>query len=181
MSSPDTLRRRLLQGAVGVLLLVGPTACFRPLYGPTASGAPVQEKLAEVQVEMPEGPQGQERFGHYLRSELIFNLDGSGKNDTPKRYKLLISTTESVQGTTIDIVSGRANTAVLNGAANFRLTAMDGTTVLLSGVERASATYYRDEQRFANVRAARDADIRVAKTIADNLRQRIAAFFATAS
>lgn len=181
MSSPDTLRRRLLQGAVGVLLLVGPTACFRPLYGPTASGAPLQEKLSQVQVDMPEGPQGQERFGHYLRSELIFNLDGSGQNDVPKSYKLQISTSESVQGTTIDVVSGRANTAVLNGAANFKLTTIDGKTVLLAGVEHASATYYRDEQRFANVRAARDADIRVAKTIAENLKQRLAAFFATAS
>src|ERR1700712_2876730 len=131
MSSPDTLRRRLLQGAVGVLLLVGPTACFRPLYGPTASGAPLQDLLSQVQVEMPEGPQGQERFGHYLRSELIFDLDGSGKNQATKRYKLAISTSESVQGTTIDVVSGRANTAVLNGAANYKLTTMDGKTVLL--------------------------------------------------
>jgi LPS-assembly lipoprotein len=180
MSSPDTLRRRLLQGAVGVLLLVGPTACFRPLYGPTASGVPLQEKLSQIQVEMPEGPQGQERFGHYLRSELIFDLDGSGQ-DSPKAYKLTISTSENVQGLTVDVVSGRANSAVLNGAANYKLTSVDGKTTLLAGVSRGSATYTRDEQRFSNVRAARDADIRVAKTIADDIKMRLAAFFATAS
>jgi LPS-assembly lipoprotein len=171
----------MLQGAVAALLLVGPTACFRPLYGPTASGAPLGEVLAQIQVDMPEGPQGQERLGHYLRSELIFDLDGSGESGTTKRYKLSISTSETVQGTTVDVVSGRANTALLNGAANFKLTSLDGKITMLAGISRASATYYRDEQRFSNVRAARDADIRVARTIADDLKQRLAAFFATAS
>jgi LPS-assembly lipoprotein len=92
-----------------------------------------------------------------------------------------LSTSESVQGTTIDVQSGRANTAILNGSAAFRLTSLDGTRVLLAGNARSSATYYRDEQRFANVRAARDAEIRVAKQLSDDIKQRLAAFFATAS
>jgi LPS-assembly lipoprotein len=32
--------------------------------------------------------QDQERLGHYLRSELIFDLDGSGQAAVPKRYRL---------------------------------------------------------------------------------------------
>jgi LPS-assembly lipoprotein len=180
MSSRKSTRRRLLQGATGLLLLFGPTACFRPLYGPTASGASLQDVLSAIDVQMPEGPDGQQRLGHFLRSELIFDLDGSGQPRT-KTYKLAISTSESVQGTTIDVTSGRANTAILNGSAAFKLTNADGTKVMLTGTSRSSATYYRDEQRFASVRAARDAEIRVAKQIADDIKQRIAAFFATAS
>jgi LPS-assembly lipoprotein len=179
MSSLET-RRRLLQGLAGVLLLVGPTACFRPLYGPTATGAPLQEQLAAIEVAMTETPQGQERLGHYLRSELIFDLDGSGQ-PKPKRYKLVISATENIQGTTVDVLTGRANAAVLNGAATFKLTSLDGTRILLQGTARGSATYFRDAQRFANVRAARDADIRVAKMIAEDVKNRIAALFATTS
>jgi LPS-assembly lipoprotein len=173
-------RRRLLQGLAGALLLVGPTACFRPLYGPTATGAPLQDQLAAIEVAMIETPQGQERLGHYLRSELMFELDGSGQ-PRPKRYRLTISATETVQGTTVDVTTGRANSATLNGAATFTLTTLDGTRIFLRGTARGTATYFRDEQRFANVRAARDADIRVAKLIAEDIKMRIAALFATTS
>jgi LPS-assembly lipoprotein len=39
--------------------------------------------------------------------------------------------------------------------------------------------YDRSTQRLSNVRAARDAEIRNAKTLADQIRTRIAAFLAT--
>ncbi len=38
----------------------------------------------------------------------------------------------------------------------------------------AMASYDRDAQRFANIRAARDAEIRAAKTLADQIRTRLA-------
>ncbi|HEX8417399.1 MAG TPA: hypothetical protein VF641_07315, partial [Methylobacterium sp.] len=62
------------------------SACFRPLYGPTASGEPMAALLASVQVDEIAMAQGQERIGHYLRSELIFDLDGSGQ-PSPKRFR----------------------------------------------------------------------------------------------
>jgi LPS-assembly lipoprotein len=68
---------------------------------------------------------------------------------------------------------------MLNGTARFSLKDQDGRTVF-AGTARANATYQRDEQRFASVRAARDADIRVAKLLADDIRQRLAAHFASA-
>ena len=36
-----------------------------------------------------------ERLGHYLRSELVFDLDGSGE-PPPKRYKLAIAVTRKL-------------------------------------------------------------------------------------
>ena len=180
MSSSEVSRRQIVRWTIGLALFGSLSACFRPLYGPTASGIPLQDALAAVDVAMPESSTGQERLGHYVRSELIFDLDGSGEKHE-KHYKLSISTSETVQGTTVDILTGRANAAILNGATTYSLTNLDGTKTLLTGTARANATYYRDEQRFANVRAARDADIRVSKLMADDIKQRLAAFFATAS
>ena len=43
------------------------------------------------------------------------------------------------------------------------------------GVAFTAATYDRSSQRFANIRAARDAEIRDAKALADQIRTRVAA------
>ena len=167
--------RRLLVIAALPLALAG---CFRPLYGPTASGVPLQEELSAIQVETVATPIGQERFAHYLRSELIFNLDGSGQ-PSDKRYKLAMDSAESIQVTTVDTISGRADAAILNVTVKYRLTSMDGKREITAGTARGTATYTRDQQRFASVRAARDAEIRAAKLVADDLKQRFAAYFAT--
>ena len=176
MSSPD-LRpvRRALMVAVATLALAG---CFRPLYGPTASGEPLAATLASIEVEKVASPEGQERLGHYVRSELIYDLNGSG-TPAPKRYRLSLDTAETIQPISVDSVSGRADAALLNGTVKFALTRLDGAKVVYSGTARANATYYRDQQRFASVRAARDADIRVAKLLADDIKQRLAAILAT--
>jgi LPS-assembly lipoprotein len=130
--------------AVGALTL-GLSACFRPLYGPTASGESLPSVLAAIEVDKVATAQPQERVGHYLRSELIYDLNGSGV-PAPKRYKL---------------------------------TSLDGQTVITSGTATGYATYDRSAQRFATVRAARDADIRLAKTLAEQMRTRLAAALAT--
>lgn len=174
MSSRKLIRSALL---VATALVLG--GCLRPLYGPTASGVPLQEALASVAVADVATAPGQERLGHYIRSELIFDLDGSGK-PRPKRYRLNLDASESVQVTTTDTVTGRADAALLNVAVKYVLVSNDGGRAIGSGIARASATYFRDPQRFASVRAARDAEIRASKLVADDIKQRLAALFATA-
>ena len=164
-------------GATSALMLAL-AGCFRPLYGPTASGVPLRDVLAAIEVEPVSSPVGQERIGHYVRSELIFDLDGSG-TPHPKTYKLSLDTAETIQPISVDTNTGRADAALLNGSVKFALKGSDGRTVL-AGTARANATYQRDQQRFASVRAARDADIRVAKLLADDIKARIAAHLATA-
>jgi LPS-assembly lipoprotein len=177
MSSRDLFRlARIPVACLAVSMALA--GCFRPLYGPTASGQKLEDVLAAVDVEMPSTPAGQERIGHYLRSELIFDLDGSGR-PAPKRYKLTLDTAETIQPVSVDTLTGRADQAMLNGTARFSLKDLEGRTVF-AGTARANATYQRDEQRFASVRAARDADIRVAKLLADDIKQRLAAHFASA-
>ncbi|GJD52626.1 hypothetical protein OPKNFCMD_5392 [Methylobacterium crusticola] len=163
---------------VAASLALGLSACFRPLYGPTASGAPLGALLASIQVDPAQTAQGQERLGHYLRSELVFDLDGSGQ-PSEKRYRLILSTSESVQTPIVSSLTGRAESATLLGIASYKVVSLDGTRTITDGVAQGSATYDRSVQRFASVRAARDAEIRLAKLLADQIKTRVAAILAT--
>jgi LPS-assembly lipoprotein len=163
--------------AVGALTL-GLSACFRPLYGPTASGEALQSVLAAIDVDPVTAALPQERVGHYLRSELLYDLNGSGV-PAPKRYKLTMSFVERVQSPIVDTTTGRAQSATLIGDVNYKLTSLDGQTVITSGTATGYATYDRSAQRFATVRAARDADIRLAKALSEQMRTRLAAALAT--
>ena len=105
------------------------------------------------------------RFGHDLRDELISDLNGTGSAPPPK-YRLTITDKERVQSALIDIVTRRASNA---------------TVVVDLDYVLGAASYNRSEQRFANIRAARDAERRDAKTMADEITQRVAAALAARS
>jgi LPS-assembly lipoprotein len=175
MSSPD----RALRFAVIALMALGLSACFRPLNGPTASGALMPDVLAAIDVKPITVPAGQERLTHFLRSELVFDLDGSGQ-PRPKRYTLQVGAAERVATPIVDTVTGRAQAATLIADATYTLTAADGR-VITSGKATASASYDRFPQRFANVRAARDAEMRAAKLLSEQIKTRLAAALASAS
>jgi LPS-assembly lipoprotein len=179
MSSPDFSRRSLLRFGA---LLAAPLAlggCFRPLYGPTASGTMLEDVLAQIRVERVATRIGQERIGHDLRAELVYRLNGSGRPREP-HYSLALTAAESVQTTIINTTTGSAETATLVVSVNYTLIALDGGHVVTTGQAQGSASYNRDQQRFASVRAARDADERVARLLADQIRTRIASVLATA-
>lgn len=156
------------------VLAVGLSACFRPLYGPTASGDSLRETLAAIDVQEIAVPDTLERVSHYLRSELIFDLDGSGI-PSPKRYKLVISYGQSLSTPIVDSVTGTAQAAVISATVNYTLMTLDGSKTIASGTAKNSASYDRFQQRFASIRAARDAEIRIAKEIADQIKTRLAA------
>jgi LPS-assembly lipoprotein len=163
----------LLRLAAAVAVAAGVAACFRPLYGPTASGAPLPAVLASIDVDEVTVPPAFERFSHYLRSELVFNLNGSGV-PAPKRYKLALAFTSRLERPIVDTASGRAQAATLVGDVTYTLTSLDGAQVVTTGKVQAAATYDRHVQRFATVRAARDAEIRLARVLADQIRTRVA-------
>jgi LPS-assembly lipoprotein len=58
--------------------------------------------------------------------------------------------------------------------ATYTLTAIEGGAQITTGTATASASYDRTEQRYANVRAARDAEIRAVGLLADQIRTRLA-------
>jgi LPS-assembly lipoprotein len=169
---------RAMRVAAVAALALNLTACFRPLYGPTASGEPMAALLASVQVDDVAMAQGQERLGHYLRSELIFDLDGSGQ-PSAKRYRLKMQGSESVQTPIVSSQTGRAEAGTIVGTVKYALEDLSGTKIISEGVATSTATYDRSIQRFASLRAARDAEIRLAKVLAEQIKTRIASVLVT--
>jgi LPS-assembly lipoprotein len=166
--------RRFFRVAAIASLALGLSACLRPLYGPTTSGASLQNVLASIDIPETNWPDTQAVVGHYLRSELNYQLNGSG-SDTPKKYNLKLSLRERLTTPIVSSVTGLAQSATITGDLKFTLTSLDEKKVITTGTATAQATYERFNQRFATVRAARDAEIRLAKTLAEQVRTRLSA------
>jgi LPS-assembly lipoprotein len=85
---------------------------------------------------------------------------------------------ESLDITVTDYSTGRADSATLVATAIFTLKEKGTDKTLMTGTSVSRATYDRSGQRFANLRAARDAQIRAAKSLSGLIRNRLAAGFA---
>ena len=171
MSGNTSVRRFFMFGAVAAasLTLAG---CFQPMYG-TSVGVDTRAELQAIAVEPVSG-----RLGHYLTEELRFLLNGTGEEPTP-RYRLVVTFTQSGQTSLVDTVTGRATSNSLSVRANYKLLAAEGGAAVTEGYVISLADYDRGSNRFANVRAARDAEIRNAKAMADQIRTRIASTLAS--
>jgi len=168
---PVPSRRLLLAVTLFTAALAG--GCIKPLYGDnTASTTGGNVRTALKSVEIPEM---KGLIGHYLRNELVFELDGGGDTEVGKRLRLEAGVTEAIEVITVDYVSGRADSAVLVATANWTVKRIDNGEVVSSGTNVVRAPYERSAQRFATVRAARDAQIRAAKSLAERIKGQLAA------
>ncbi len=169
MLSCDRLLGRL--GAIaGLGLSLGLSGCFTPLYG--GLHGQLGAELQAIAVEpIPD------RLGSYLHDELLTDLNGTGSQPAPK-YHLKVITKERVQTALVDVVTRRATNATVVIDTDFVLIPSAGGPPIITGTVTSAASYDRSEQRYANIRAARDAEIRDAKTIADEITQRVAAALA---
>jgi LPS-assembly lipoprotein len=185
MSSSDAAK---LAGAMALALSTG--GCFQPLYGEAAHPGLVDDMRAiEVAQVNPPGvgkPSATgidyaldrtDRVGHYLRNDLIFDLNGTGTAPPPK-YLLHVTTSETTVTPTVQSQTGIADAATVTITAKYVLSQHASGAPVLSGEAVSSAVYDISEQRYANLRAARDAEIRLAKSLADEMELRIAAALA---
>jgi LPS-assembly lipoprotein len=167
-----TRGRALLRIFTALLMALALSGCIQPLYGPLSAGGDVAGELQAIAVEpIPN------RLGHYLGNELIFGFNGTGSHVAPK-YRLFVTVAEYVQTPLLDTVSGYPSAANVVVNADYRLMPVGGTEPITKGHASVVASYDRTSQRFTNLRAARDAEIRDAKTLADQIRTRIAAAIA---
>jgi LPS-assembly lipoprotein len=163
--------------------------CFQPLYGQAAHPGLVEDMRAiEIGEINPPGPAGgkpnalglnpeldrEDRVGHYLRNDLIFNFNGTGTSPAPK-YRLTVTTSETTTTPTIESQIGAADAATLTILAKYVLTPYGGGKPIVSSEAVSSAVYDLSMNRFSNLRAARDAEIRLSKSLADEMELRIAA------
>ena len=165
MFKPTT--KRIATSVAFASILVGCTS-IQPLYRAAGTNSNVASELRAIKIEpIPE------RLGHYLGNELIFALNGTGSAG-PYKYRLVLNVRERVQTPLIDTVNGRATAATVMSDVDYKLYPINGGDAIISGTVFAIATYDRTSQRFANLRAARNAEIRDAKSNAEQIRTQIA-------
>ncbi|HEX2337438.1 MAG TPA: hypothetical protein VHI72_13265 [Hyphomicrobiaceae bacterium] len=149
---------------------------FRPLYGTTASGAGMHERLAQVDFAPIPG-----RVGQRIRNELVFDSTGGG-NPLPSTHRLEVVVKESVLSTLVNN-EGEALGQIYAIQASFRLIDVKSKDkkVVLQGTSHARAGFERFQSIYSNVRAREDAENRAARTVADDLKIRLATYLSGAA
>lgn len=176
MSSAESVkaRRRSRVSVVATCFLAALAlgGCIRPLYAPATTstdGGSVRAALAAIDV-----PLIPDRMGHTMRNELVFLLEGRD-NFGPKRYTLLVATNESIATAIVNSQFQRAEIGTLNGSANYRLMSLSEPPKLIaSGSVTGFASFENTPQRFANLRAIREAQQRLAKHLAEQIHFQLA-------
>ena len=166
-----------------ILALAGLTAgCFQPLYGDkTVDGGPaIVDRLSSVDVRPIDAPNGTRlaRVGVELRNNLLFGLTGGG-GTASSQYKLDIRLTSSQAQVIVDINTARPDIQDYGIDATYTLTDLRSGKKVITGqtFSRVSYDIPGQQQRFAGDRGLRDAENRAAKSIADNIRSRLASYF----
>jgi LPS-assembly lipoprotein len=173
--------RRILLRTIAAVLVIGPAAAaceggsgFRPMYGSASIGGNVEAKLAEVEFGSIPG-----RVGQRIRNELIFQGTGGG-DPLPPIYRFEVTIRESVTSTLVRR-DGESQSQIYNLDAKFHLISLKDKKVVLEGVSYGRAGFERSASIFSNVRAREDAENRAAKTVAQDLKSRLAAHLAGAA
>jgi LPS-assembly lipoprotein len=145
--------------------------CFTPLYSESAHPGLVAEMRAIQVMPIPD------RFGHYLGSDLIADLNGTGSTPLSK-YRLTVKISQAVQTPTVESQINAADAATVVGTASFSLVQIDTGAVIVDGEATNAAVYDRTQQRFADLRAQRDVELRLSRALASEIELRIAAALA---
>lgn len=150
------------------------SGCFQPLYSEGAH-AGVAAAMKQVEVFPVKG-----RIGHYLVDDLITQFNGTGETLTPK-YRLEIVVNESHTTPTIESQIGSATSATLTATANLTLTEIATSQVVYQANAVSIAPYDRNFNDYSNLRAERDADLRLARSLADEISLRVSGAIASKS
>jgi LPS-assembly lipoprotein len=168
--------------AMGALL----GGCFQPLYADKsldagAGGPNLRGAMAAVDVKQIDALKGSDeaRLAVEIRNSLIYDLTGGGPPARPT-HSLAVRITPTVADIIVDVTTTRPAIEDYGINATYILTEIASGKQVVSGqtVARVSYDIPGQEQRFARIRGLRDAETRAAKVIADNIRSRLASYFA---
>ena len=147
----------------------------RPLYLDAASQGPrsPQPELMAISVDPPRN-----RTEQVMTNELsfLFRGDGSQPADPLYRLRFVIDTSDDQLAVELEEDLPAAILVTLN--ATFILSEIATERTLLTGAAKTTSSYDFSSQRFANVRAEKDARERAARSMAENIASRVAAYFA---
>jgi LPS-assembly lipoprotein len=166
---------RLLAAAMLAAALGG--CMFQPMYAQTplfGSGPSLRDALRDVEVASING-----RIGNELRNDLIYELTGGEGNQVDAPFRLTLVANVSSFSPVIDTESGRPVSEMVSFDVTYKLHDVVRDRIVLTEQALARVSIDRSQQRFANVRAVRDAENRAAKVVAEQIRSRLASFFLT--
>jgi LPS-assembly lipoprotein len=177
----DAARRWVRNGvALGLAWLLA--GCFQPLYGDRAGtgDSPVRAALSSVDVKQIPAANGtpEARIAVELRNNLLFEIRG-GHSPAPPAYALAIRISSTRLSVIVDVTSGRPDIENYGIDATYTLTDIATNKAVVTGQAFARVSYDipGSEQRFARVRALRDAENRAAGVIAEQVKSRLASYF----
>lgn len=172
--------KRAFKAATMIACLAGASLAlngcgFQPLYGTTANGTSLPEIMKTVEISTIPG-----RVGLKLRNELYYGTTGGGAN-APTEYRLDIIIRESIRNTLV-VKTGDATGQIYEMNTEFRLVRIKDGEVVFKGASTSSAAYDvagvtgNLGSAYGDTRARINAENRAAKSMADTLKTRIAAF-----
>jgi LPS-assembly lipoprotein len=157
-------------------------ACFQPLYGNRAIGTEdsIRDKLGSVDIPEIKAANGtpEARLAVAVRNALLFDLNGGQPPSSPT-HRLVITLSAFRSTVIVDVTSGRPDAQVegINAVLNLTEIATQKVVLTTSTFARASFDIPGAAQRFAQQRAARNAEDRAVDVIAQNIRNRLASYF----
>ena len=159
------------------------TGCFEPLYGErTLAGGPgLRQRLSAVAVDTIRAPSGSPsaRIAVELQNDLNFELTG-GAGQPNKTHRLTINMATQNQQVIVDITTARPDVQQFGINVTYTLVEVATGKSVVTGTTSARVSYDNpgQQQRFANARGQRDAENRAAKVISENIKSRLASYFA---
>ena len=181
MSSSDKVkpfRARRMVVAVALAGLVAASGCtVRPLYseagyagtGGGATGS-IGTALSSIAIKPVNNRVGQE-----VRNHLIFLFNGGKGQPANPAYTMTLSASAASEATTTIIVNDQnePTSSVMTAYGSYTLTDSTGK-VVASGSRNYMSSYDVPRQEFAALRAARDAENRASRELAELIRMAIA-------
>jgi len=172
MSWPE---RRLARIAVVLIALAGLGGCqVRPLYSTSAGEPGPQADLPAIEVPAPAN-----RAEQVFRNALLYEFRGGGSGTEKPRYKLQYRLTVREQAIAVERGTGTPNLYQLSGSISFLLKDAKTSESIFGASVTSVDSYARSSQSFSNIRARRDAENRLATSLARLIQARLAAYFAT--
>jgi LPS-assembly lipoprotein len=177
MSSFEQSAHRNCRQLAGAAMLAGMLAgCFQPMYADRSltggTGPNLREAMRDVEIAKIDGRVGQE-----IRNDIIFELSGGGGNPAGAPYRLNLQVATSSSSAIIDVQTGLPDNETVSLDVTYKLQNVADEKIVLTDKAIARVTVDRTQQRYARVRALRDAENRAAKLIAEQIRTRVASYF----
>lgn len=146
------------------IMMLGLGGCLQPVNGVRFGNDSISSQLSEVTVARSEG-----YLGHIVKAELDYLLS-NGAPAKDSRYHLKLKLGQDKGSSLLDAATGRPQIVTLQVNATYELLDTKENKIRGSGTTVVSASYDRSSQRFATIRAQRDAEERVGKALAERMK-----------